>query len=87
MEAAAALARAAAAIDDLNALHVPPGLPAEGAGVHRQCPTQRAGNSGEEVVGLGDPDDLLRGGSRLHDALKEYSENYKATLQDKAKQK
>jgi hypothetical protein len=24
---------------------------------------------------------------RLHDALKEYSENYKATLQDKAKGK
>src|SRR5213082_3487548 len=44
-------ARRAAAVDGRDGEHVPPGFPAEGAGVHRKRTSERARDAGEEFRG------------------------------------
>ena len=60
--------RAPGAVDGLDAAHVRPGLPAEGAGVHGERAAQGAGNAGEELRRPQTPLDALAGDARAGDA-------------------
>src|SRR2546429_1181748 len=61
-------ARRAAAVDGRDGEHVPPGFPAEGAGVHRERTSERARDAREEFRGPKPPLDALPGDARTGDA-------------------
>ncbi len=54
----------AAAVEHLDLDHMPPGLLAPGAGIHRQRAAQRAGNAGEEFRRPQSPFHALPGDAR-----------------------